>query len=261
MPRRTEAFSSPKILLERARSLIRDLEALLRRHFDQSAFENIVEIGDLGQQIHKLKLIRGVPDEAKTVLKDCISNLRDALDHAVYASAVALGRKDPEDTAFPFAATHADLLGKLRSKKFKDIPDVIQQIIIELKPYVGGNDLLVGLNRIRNPSTHMSLLRPLIDVPGINMNIKKLSANPPSTFGYTEWDCVRNEIILMEIGMGSIAEYEVSAPVNIVFTDTKSFNGEPIIEKILEVANEVERVIAMIEFQTRVQLRLLSSSP
>jgi hypothetical protein len=51
--------------------------------------------------LHKIKF-KPVPSVVEDIASDAIYNLRAALDHAVYASAVVSGNTKPKHAAFPF---------------------------------------------------------------------------------------------------------------------------------------------------------------
>ena len=55
--------------------------------------------------VHKIVLTEALPQSLADITGDIVQNLRNALDNAAYAVAVASGRTDPKFTAFPFAGS------------------------------------------------------------------------------------------------------------------------------------------------------------
>jgi hypothetical protein len=134
-----DPFDSPREVLNNARDHINDLEARIKTFFDRRPYARVVDYDrDTGQDVHKVRLTARLPSKAAAVAKDAFSNLRDTLDHAVYASAVAIRPgTNPNRTGFPFAYDAAGVHDKL-NRELVDVPPAIRTLVEGLRPYKAG---------------------------------------------------------------------------------------------------------------------------
>lgn len=152
-------FRSPWRKVARAKTHIEDFKANVRAFQDAHPYECFTEInpGASHERLHKLKLVTALPEILAEILGDALNNLREALDYACHAIAVAAGKVRPGSAYFPFAGAVDELDGKI-AWNCKDIPQEIWPLLRAFKPYKGGNDLLWALNRIANKNKHAILI-------------------------------------------------------------------------------------------------------
>ena len=189
-----DPFESPKGLVAHAREHADNLESQIRAFFDKRPYARVIEFDpNTGHDVHKVRLTAQVPGRLSRILKDCTSNLRDALDHAVYAAAISLGAINPEKTGFPFANDATHLEDELTSWKFEEVPPEIHPCLRGFKPYPGENDILVALNRIRNPNTHRVIVP--VGTASLGNSMSMFGANVGNMqLGYSRWDAAKNEV-------------------------------------------------------------------
>ena len=85
------AFISPQLLLARAKEHIADLERCVSAALSPDRWTLLSKVDPhTGDQIFKIRLGDSITTRASVIALDVVSNLRSALDHAVYASSVAL---------------------------------------------------------------------------------------------------------------------------------------------------------------------------
>ena len=239
-----------------ARDHINDLEARIKAFFDRKPYTRVVDYDrDTGQDVHKIRLTARLPGKAAAVAKDAFSNLRDALDHTVYASAVALRPgTTPAKTGFAFAPTAAGVHEKL-NRELIDVPPAIRTLVEGLRPYKAGDQTLWGLNAIRNVKTHRILV-PLGAASLVNsLSLTGCRVQGPSELGYNRWDASKNEVEYMRVGRGSEMHYQINASFDVLFGDVEVFGGRQAIATLDEVADKVERILGAIEAETARILR------
>lgn len=250
------AFDSPKELVGHAREHIDRLEGAINAFFDRKPYAKVMDFDrETRQQIFKLRITAKLPSRVRLIFKDATSNLRDALDHAVYASAISLGIDDPEKTGFPFANDAAHLQGELGTWKFSDVPHDIHPILMSFNPYPGGNDLLVGLNRMRNPNTHRAIVPVAFADLGNSIGPAVMTVSGGGQFGYSRWDATKNEVEYMRMGLGSTFKGHVEFAFDVSFGDIEIVGGKPVIGTLREVEAEVSRVVLDLEAETARILR------
>lgn len=242
-------FASPREVLDRARDNTKELETRIREFFGRNPYARVIESDrSTGEILHKARLTAQLPGKFTAVLKDAISNLRDSLDHTVYASCIALGRTDPETTKFPFADTGRQFEGELWA--LKEVSPAIWQAIERFRPYQGGNDLLWALNKIRNTKTHRILV-PVGHAPaGVQFPVLKAVSIPNAALEMkfcNVWDAAKNEVLYMRLPQGCELEYKVNIAFDVTFGDVPVLAGQPVIGVLSALINECERVLLSIE--------------
>jgi hypothetical protein len=245
-----DPFESPKGLVTHAREHADHLESEIGAFFDKRPYTRVIDYdSDTRQDVHKIRLTAKLPGKLSRILKDCTSNLRDALDHAVYAAAVSLGVKHPKNTGFPFAndATHLD--GELARWIFADVPPEIRSCLRGFKPYPGGNDILVALNRIRNPNTHRVIVPVGTANTGGSVSLQHGIVSEV-VMGFSNWDASKNEIEYLRVGRNSQLQYQVQVTFDVTFGDIEIVGGQPVTGVLRKMASEVERVILGLEVET-----------
>lgn len=256
----SDLFESSYALLNRANEHIDEAQAIIQAFFDRKPYTKLVDFDrDTRQYVHKIRLTAKLPGRAAAVVKDATSNLRDALDHAVYAAAVGLGVNDPEKTGFPFGNDATHLEGELRAWKFKDVPPEIHPLLMGLQPYPRangqGNNLLIGLNRIRNPNTHRLLIP--IGSASIGTAVRFSGViNGNAQIGYNRWNPATNEIEYMRLSAQSAYQHDIQVAFGVLFGDIEFVRDKPVIGTLREMATEVYTVVRAIEAETS---RILTS--
>lgn len=244
-------FDSARALLRRGREQTVEAHRLFDTFFRGKPYTKVIDLDpQTGDQLHKFRLTSEIPAAARLVVKDAMSNLRDTLDHAVYGAAVAIRGGDPEDTAFPFADSEADLKGRLAGKKLTHVPGELHATFVALKPYTGGNGLLCGLNKARNASTHRILV-PAGSVAMVNSaTMHSAVVNGNLEFGYSRWNPAKNEVEFLRITPNNAFHYEVQVSFDVVFGDVEILAGRQVVGTLNAIASEVQKAVDSIESVT-----------
>jgi hypothetical protein len=245
------AFESPKELVGHASEHIDRLEAEIKSFFDRKPCARVVDFDrETREYVFKFRLTAKLPSKIRLVFKDATSNLRDALDHAVYAAAISLGNATVEKTGFPFANDAAHLEGEFKTWKFSDVPKEIHPVLISFRPYPTGNDLLIGLNRMRNPNTHRVIVPVGFASSGNEITNFTGTISGSGKLGYSLWDAAKNEVEYMRLGEGSKAKCDVSIAFDVTFGEVEVFAGKPVVLSLREIMTEVDRVVHGLEVET-----------
>lgn len=246
----SDHFDSPKEVLDRARDHIQDLDARIKTFFERKPYTRVIDYDrETGQDVHKIRFTAAIPGKAAAVAKDAFSNLRDALDHAVYGSAAALRPgKRPGGTAFPFAYDAAGVHDKLNSELI-DVPPEVRSLLESFRPHKTGNQLLWGLNQTRNTKTHRILVPLIAASVGSSLTLTG-DIIGPSEIGYSRWDPAKNEVEYLRLGRGSKLKYEVNIALDVLFGDVEALGGKPAVATLNTLASEVESIILAIEAET-----------
>src|SRR6267378_5127973 len=98
----SDPFYSSKYSIAHAKRRVRELDGELTEFIKTYPYTCSVEADPQGgQDIHKIKLIKPMPTSIPGTAFDAVNNLRSALDHATYATAIA-AKKSGKHAHFPF---------------------------------------------------------------------------------------------------------------------------------------------------------------
>ncbi|MCA1393459.1 hypothetical protein I6F20_30965 [Bradyrhizobium sp. IC3123] len=249
-------FESPKDLVGHAQEHIDRLDGEIKAFFGRNPYAHVIDFDrETRQQVYKFRLTAKLPSKVRLVFKDVTSNLRDALDHAVYASAVALGINSPKKTGFPFGNDAFHLASELGTWKFSDVPRELHPVLMSFQPYPGGNNLIIDLNRMRNPNTH----RVIIPIGNASLASEISNAGgkivTPAQLGYCKWDASKDEVEYMRLGIGSEFKHEAKVAFDVTFADPNIMEGQPVVPALRAIHAEVDRIVLGIEAETARILR------
>jgi hypothetical protein len=206
---------------------------------------------EANQQVYCAKVVG--PDLSERIdnfIKDAVSNLRDALDHATYESAVAINGGRPSKTGFPFGS-NADAVNKaLKGKNLKDNPHEIRWLLADFLPYEGGNDILWALNRIRNVGTHRFIVSISSAVARGPITLTRGIVQGGSVIGTSIWNELKRELEYTRLAPGSTVSQQVDFSMSVVFEEIDAVTGKEVISTLNQMASEIERVISLIEIET-----------
>ena len=197
--------------------------------------------------IHKIKMTKEIPAPIADITGDVVNNLRNALDNAGYAVAVASGKVDPKFTAFPFAGSVGQMANSLG--RSKDVPKEIQSLFCRFQPYLGGDDILWALNEICNGDKHKMVI-PIgtgIIRAGVGIEVMGKFSMPNVHI----WDRAKNEMELVTLGADAKFNYHFQFSFFVAFNNIQIVDGEPILGVLDQLVGRVERILVCIEAESR----------
>lgn len=247
----SDPFSSSRRKVARAKEHFADLEKRVKTFVDLKPYKEITEDDPNrpGFIVYKVRLTEPLPEAIGSVLGDLVANLRNALDNAAYAVAVASGKTDPKFTSFPFAGSVHQMANALG--RSKDLPNEIQSLFCGFQPYLGGDDLLWLLNEICNADKH-KIVTPL----GTGM-LPVLRRNVSVTEGFLSvptdhiWDRAKNEMEVLTVGPGTEFQYGFQFHIFVAFQNIKLVDGKPILPVLDNLFGKIERILVAIEAESR----------
>lgn len=150
-------LSEALALLDWADRQIDVLSAEIARLSEAKPYAFETEQHPNGDTLFYLKATKSVTKLLGPSVKPIISAQRDSLDYIAVALAEANGAVDPTDVYFPIVKTAAAITEKPALKKIRRLHPSDQKIILDLKPYPGGNDTLFALHMLNNERKHRRL--------------------------------------------------------------------------------------------------------
>ena len=155
-----DPFDSPKFLVQWAAHHLHKFNATEESFIASVPAAKVVEKNE-GEEFftHKIRLLAQISPAPALLAFDILNALRSALDHAMYASVVALTGKEPTNSKFPFGDTEEKALTDVgRKGKNPCDPNIIQRAL-KFKPWRdNGNEPLWAINALRNIKNHQNLI-------------------------------------------------------------------------------------------------------
>ncbi len=236
-----DPFESPRLLVEGAGQHI---DAFRARLLELRASDwTTPTAGPGGEIIVTPKVV--VPPDMKRVLFDITNNLRSALDHAVFASTLALTGEERDGTKFPFGDSASEMRGDAK-RRCKNVPREMVEFLITFEAHREGNHLLWGLNKLRNTKNH----RVLVPV-GASADMVGMGEPSVGTSADYEWEPAtgrfkaRLELTPETRAGGVMFLFRLELLIG-----TGTFRGEPALGIFDRLRSEVERVVSAIEAET-----------
>jgi len=203
--------------------------------------------------VHKMRVVKQVPDVCFNITGDIVGNLRAALDHAIYDIAVASGCNKPRNAYFPFSRDDSTFEANLKGR-CADVPKDIYPLLRSFQPYKGGSEPLWALNEVRVANEHipLTLMGSATFTAGVDV----------SAIGYWEMpytptlDRAKNEMELFTLTPGTKFKGKFQFGFYIAFGKIGSLEGKSVIPVLDLFVNMVETILREIETKCR-ELRII----
>jgi hypothetical protein len=220
-----------RIKIERAKKHLVDLEREVRkwRRYQSKA----VRLKDNLGSTHKITTTTRISFEAVSIAGDVIQNLRTALDHLAYQLVLVAGKRPSKYTAFPI---YEDVTAyrKGKARKVKGMRPEAKKFIDTIKPYGGGNDILVRLSDLNNIDKHRVFLtigkEVIFHADWINStfdNTFLMKASDPNFVGV----------------FGGKTENDMNLEITKALTQPQVSKGDTLIPSLHQMVQAVERLI------------------
>jgi hypothetical protein len=237
----TDLLKSSKFSLANGRRHIKTLESEIKIFLDSKPYRKTIEFNFSGHtDIHKIKLIKELPDLLNGIAFDAVSNLRASLDQCSYAVAIATGGAGRK-AGFPFGDTATEVASRITGDS-KEIPLPIFNKMLEAKPYKDGNIYLWALNRLCNYSKHKFIVPTAMYTGGGHLRHAYFSSARSFSFP-PKWDHERQEMIIAEVPYGAQFSMDMHFQMLVSFANVDGIPGDPCTFILEQAAIAVENII------------------
>lgn len=235
--------------VKRANERIESAQRRVGSFYETHPYEVFRDI-DLTGQRESLKVrLHAIPDDEISLdVAEATYHLRSALDLLVCALALTNGAANTSGTYFPFTGDENEFKSSQSQGKIKKLhPDAIQ-MICDLKPYRGGNDLLWGLGKLANIDKHIQLIAIGNSRIGMQYNfVAHFQAGDVIRPPDTNWLPLDKEITLLTYPAGRQLQGDVKIATDVAFGNIEVFEGEPLIAVMNQLSDLVGRIIGIFE--------------
>jgi len=249
-----DPFESAHRKIARASKHFDDLEREVVAFLGEDPYRQVIEIDpdNAEQLLHKFKLVKSFEDRPiPEIIGDIVSNLRAALDHAIYATAIMSGCQKPGfDTAcFPFAGG-ADRFENTFKGRCKDVSTEMYPLLRSFQPYKGGNRLLAALQALRNADNHAVLTPFGTDFDRPFTSVKTIGYASMIVPEHSTWDRAKQEVIYLKTRTDTEVQYEINFQFFVAFDNIEIIAGRSVLVELDAIGVEVERVVSAIQAES-----------
>jgi hypothetical protein len=143
-----------KVKIARAARHIQELDAAARAYLASAPFAlDCVELPN-GDLLWRVKIRDAVPIEWSAIIGDAVHNLRSALDLLAWQLVDANGAIPSQGTCFPVTRSGPNHFTELRRRALKGAETRAVRFVARLKPFGGGNEILVQLHALDISDKH-----------------------------------------------------------------------------------------------------------
>lgn len=154
----TELTGPPLAKIQRAIHHTNDLRIKIDEYFAKTPFELVTKSDKkTGEVTHYVRKNHPIPVEFSLIIGDAVHNLRSALDLTMFAMIGEKARK-PDAVQFPFAKKADDFQNSIKSRQVELAGSAVLNVINQLKPYGGGNELLYMVHRLDIEDKHKLII-------------------------------------------------------------------------------------------------------
>lgn len=249
-------FDSPRILLQEAKEHIARVELGAEAFLNNKGNIGGTEVDPKsGEILLYVQFASGIPMRINMDVKAAARDLRDALDHAVYASAVVISGGDPEKTKFLVADTTDGIQQAIKRRTCKDVHEDIIALMVKEDACETGNPTIWTLNKLRNRDTHKVISAAHLTSEGFKTQNGIIDAEFTLI---SEWRTTRNRVYFARCSAKSQFHVEIGPTLAVCFNRALNTSREPASTFLHRAADEVERIIGDIEKET---LRIIADRP
>ncbi len=238
---------SSKYCVAHAKRHIEQLKTEIDTYFKSEPYKQVIGFDASGpDDIHKLKLVKAMPEPLSGIAFDAVSSLRAALDQAAHTIGLASGANGKK-SAFPFGDTLPEVQSRSKGNGgSKDIPQDLFHLMVYFKPYKDGNIHLWGLNKLCNSHKHEIVIPMAIYTGG--GSIKHAYFSSVKSFSFPpRWDSEKQEMILAVVPHRAPTNFDMSVSTFVAIGKIDGIIGKPAIDVLGKIAKTVEAIVDALE--------------
>ena len=177
-PEPPKSFSASFVKIDRARKHIKELEGMAAEYLASKPAQVSMHKPEPEMVDGKYRVafrwdfkVKGAPEEMSAVLGDVLHNLRASLDLMACELCRMKGGTD-DKVHFPFCDEEAELPGMIKRRTFDQAgPDAVK-LLMELRPYKGGNTALRALHVLDVQDKHRLLIPGAVGFAGPAIQVR-----------------------------------------------------------------------------------------
>lgn len=248
-----DPLHGPKLKVKRAYEHIKEIDRQIDLFLADDDHRMRIEVDpETGDRLVVLRFRKPIPDIIHLLVDETIHHLRSALDLLTVALARANGAQNVNSVYFPFAGDKTEFDAARTQRKIQALAPNVADMIRDLRPYKGGNDLLWGLGRMANTNKHVDLISMGSSASiRVFRNFKVTGGKvgfivPPNSF--------RMDTGVVLSNLGATGTFEASQDkndrqisANITFGDVDIVQGRQVVDTLNEMAQLADGIVQRFE--------------
>lgn len=242
-------FDSPRMLFEDANERIAGLEGIITAFtgHDGRTYGSDFDAKN-GKHLLYVQFPISIPLKIRIEIQAIARGLRDALDHAVYSSAIAIFGGEPTKTKFLVADTPEGIQEDIKRNKCKDVHRDIIAYMVHENACETGNKTIWSLNQFRNKNSHRVVSPANAGAAGFGINHMSGAATFDSM---NEWRSTSRRLYYAKVTPhGKELNLDINPLVEIHIHSQFGLGQKSAVQELRIVASEVARIIGRIENET-----------
>ena len=199
------------------------------RFLESDPFDQFTEIDpESGYIAHKIRINRKTPDSWRRLTFRILTDIRHAIDQAMFAATSAISPITIEDDIyFPWARSPTDL-----EYRMVKIPAALHNVVRRLEPYprgdgyTGGDDTVFAVRDVVGPNKHRITIAPCVRFNGY---LFQGTVDGDFVVPFDGWDSAKNEFVIALIEPSAKPDYNFDFALDIAFGDVERLAGKPVL--------------------------------
>jgi hypothetical protein len=251
----SDPFQAAKLCLNTANRHINNFMIETAIYLGNSKNTHIVDLNsEPGQRLYKIRFTEPISLEMNGIAADAVTNIRDVLDNAVYASIIAskTAIRKLKKIKFPFGDTADQVRNEITANV--DLHPDIADILVNFKPEARRNNSLWTINYLANSKKHRWNLRPFpVSAPNVSLNIGFLMITQPGggISLMSKWDGLKNELTYLGLPAGATGNFKTNVGFDITFDEPETIRNASALGVLRQFAHEAQGVLMAIEAECR----------
>ena len=250
--------------LERAKQLKEELQKEVKFFFDSQPYKIDTKLDPQSKHlIYYLVKADEIPEKIALITGDITQNLRSSLDHLAYKLFAAGPGNGTEGRHIYFPiAKDFDQYKKDKSRKTEGLAQPAKELIDEVKPYKGGNDIIWKIHELNNIDKHRLLVTVGSSFGSVDIG-KHLRKSMTEAFPDNNMPAIplfikpADNLFPLKVGDELFVDGPNAKPIpdmrfkfEIVLNEPGIIEGEPLIEILQTMIDSVDNLIPMFKALT-----------
>jgi hypothetical protein len=246
----SDPFASSRRKIAWAKKNIPKLNSITKEFVKQENLYTILKEPDPHNPqhtVHKMRLLKQIPDGLSELTGNIVDDLRAALDHALFGIARIHKPGMPAhllNASFPFAGDVDHFENNLRGR-CKDVPIELWPLLRSYEPYKGGSEMLLALNEVCGANKHGLLIA--VGTAGVTTQTVVEGTGFWSMPNRPVWDRTKQEMELFTAGPQPKLHAKFTVGFYVAFGEIDGLTGKATIPLLDDFATMVETIVNEIE--------------
>ena len=243
----------PRLKIERAYGHILDVQHAIQAYLGRQPYILVVDLNaDKSKRLVKARRVHELDPMVGLVTADAIHNLRSSLDLLAICMARKNGITSTAGINFPFGRTKDVFETAAAKAEIKAAFGSGLDVVKELQPYKGGNDLLWALHDLDRRNKHIDLVTTggMLAQHSVQAVFKPNTTEPLTFSAPQTINTLDQETVILEApNIGSDLNIDAQLIVGVAFGDVEPVKNQPVLATLQNLASLTTSIFSTFEFR------------